>query len=182
MLDNYSRQKQEIKTIRKRSLRLKLSDADCKRLAELCGGHGLTVEELIENFIGDLVNGTYSNGSDERMYARQWFKRCWFGMFPEETFLYYLITSGYICDVLELWDSIQNGKEELDEVKRNPMEYEPEEERFIREDIEYFQTQIDTYWSEYFVMNTEYKKGTFEEEMKKVLDWNERLNQLLAAD
>ena len=45
---------------------MKLSDADCDRLARKCGEHGLTIGELIENFVGDLVGGTYSNGSDER--------------------------------------------------------------------------------------------------------------------
>ena len=53
---------------------MKLSDADCDRLARKRGEHGLT--------IGDLVGGTYSNGSDERDYADQWF-----GMFPEPTLL-----------------------------------------------------------------------------------------------
>ena len=36
---------------------------------------------------GSDLCGTYSNGSDERMYAEQWFERCWFGMFPEHTLL-----------------------------------------------------------------------------------------------
>ena len=45
---------------------MKLSDADCDRLAGKCGEHGLTIGELIENFVGDLVGGTYSNGSDDR--------------------------------------------------------------------------------------------------------------------
>jgi predicted DNA binding CopG/RHH family protein len=56
-------QKKEIKTIKERKITVKLSDKDCNRLARKCGKHGLTVGELIENFIGDLVGGTYSNGS-----------------------------------------------------------------------------------------------------------------------
>ena len=40
-----------------------------------CGEHGLTIGELIENFVGDLVGGTYSNGSDERDYADHIFLR-----------------------------------------------------------------------------------------------------------
>lgn len=76
-------QQKEIETIRERKITVKLSDADCDRLARKCGEHGLTIGELIENFVGDLVGGTYSNGSDERDYADQWFERCWFGMFPE---------------------------------------------------------------------------------------------------
>lgn len=82
-------QQEEIETIRSRTIEVKLSDADVKRISEKAAAHGLTVGELIENFIGDLVCGTYSNGSDERMYAEQWFERCWFGMFPDLTFLRY---------------------------------------------------------------------------------------------
>ena len=66
-------QQKEIETIRERKITVKLSDADCDRLARKCGEHGLTIGELIENFVGDLVGGTYSNGSDERDYADQWF-------------------------------------------------------------------------------------------------------------
>ena len=62
-------QQKEIETIRERKITVKLSDADCDRLARKCGKHGLTIGELIENFVGDLVGGTYSNGSDERDYT-----------------------------------------------------------------------------------------------------------------
>lgn len=58
-------QQEEIETIRSRTIEVKLSDADVKRISEKAAAHGLTVGELIENFIGDLVCGTYSNGSDE---------------------------------------------------------------------------------------------------------------------
>lgn len=93
-------QKKEIETIRKRTIELELSDADVKRIAEKAGAHGMTVGKLLESFIGDLVCGTYSNGSDERDLAGQWFDRCWFGMFPEMTFLSWLIEWGGIDEVL----------------------------------------------------------------------------------
>ena len=56
-------QQEEIETIRSRTIEVKLSDADVKRISEKAAAHGLTVGELIENFIGDLVCGTYSNHS-----------------------------------------------------------------------------------------------------------------------
>lgn len=93
-------QQKEIETIRERKITVKLSDADCDRLARKCGEHGLTIGELIENFVGDLVGGTYSNGSDERDYADQWFERCWFGMFPEPTLLNHLLNFGYWKDIV----------------------------------------------------------------------------------
>lgn len=47
-------QQEEIETIRSRTIEVKLSDADVKRISEKAAAHGLTVGELIENFIGDL--------------------------------------------------------------------------------------------------------------------------------
>lgn len=103
-------QQEEIETIRSRTIEVKLSDADVKRISEKAAAHGLTVGELIENFIGDLVCGTYSNGSDERMYAEQWFERCWFGMFPDLTFLRYLIEWGGLDEVIGAWENIKSSK------------------------------------------------------------------------
>ena len=120
-------QKKEIETIRERKITVKLSDADCDRLARKCGEHGLTIGELIENFVGDLVGGTYSNGSDERDYADQWFERCWFGMFPEPTLLNHLLNFGYEPD----WkpEKEPNMDEEIELIKK----WVKEREDFINE-------------------------------------------------
>lgn len=111
-------QQEEIETIRSRTIEVKLSDADVKRISEKAAAHGLTVGELIENFIGDLVCGTYSNGSDERMYAEQWFERCWFGMFPDLTFLRYLIEWGGLDEVIGAWENIKSTEENIQTNKR----------------------------------------------------------------
>lgn len=73
----------------------------------------MTVSELLENFIGDLVAGTYSNGSDERMYAEQWAERCWFALDPEKNLIHYFCTSyeydfSDLMDILERIDDIQS--------------------------------------------------------------------------
>lgn len=112
-LTHGEQQKKEIETIRKRMVELELSDADVKRIAEKAGAHGLTVGKLLESFIGDLVYGTYSNGSDERDLAGQWFDRCWFGMFPEMTFFSYLVEWGWLDEVLQAWDNIADSEENI---------------------------------------------------------------------
>ena len=66
-----SYEQKEIKTIRERNITVKLSNADCEKLIKKCGKFGLTPGELIENFISDLIDGTYSNGSDERYLINQ---------------------------------------------------------------------------------------------------------------
>lgn len=101
-------QKQEIETIKERTITLKLSDADCDRIVKKAGLHGLTVGELLENFIGDLVDGTYSNGSDERDSAEQWFQRCWFSHMYEKTLLRYLLDWEHdIDDFLTVYDELK---------------------------------------------------------------------------
>ena len=54
----------EIETFKTRKIELELSYADVQRLYEKAGACSLTIENLLRNFIGDLIDGTYSNGSD----------------------------------------------------------------------------------------------------------------------
>lgn len=119
MVGMAGQQQEEIETIRSRTIEVKLSDADVKRISEKAAAHGLTVGELIENFIGDLVCGTYSNGSDERMYAEQWFERCWFGMFPDLTFLRYLIEWGGLDEVIGAWENIKSIRRKYTDQRRS---------------------------------------------------------------
>lgn len=137
-------QDQEIKTIKERIIHLNLSDSDCERVSNLVGKHGITVSQLLENFIGDLVEGTYSNGSDERYRAEQWFERCWFGMFPRETLLKYLLEN--CIDIEEFLDII----EEYENYKANPQDYTDEvEEARDGEDMIYCEEKYHDYIDEF---------------------------------
>lgn len=129
-------QKREIETIKERIVKLELSDADCERISRKAGISGLTVSELLENFIGDLVNGTYSNGSDERDKAYEWYNRCWFANM-NNNLLHHLIECNYnVPDFLEAYD-------ELQEFEINPQSFEDEielleddEQLWFKEDYE----------------------------------------------
>ena len=95
-----------------------------------------TIGELIENFAGDLVGGTYSNGSDERDYADQWFERCWFGMIPKPTLLNHLLCWGYDPeDYLNAMDNIETAKEEKKYLEEHPEEADEEEASYLDDDI-----------------------------------------------
>ena len=87
----YEDRKKEIKTIKERTLVLKLSDADCDRILQKATSHSMTVSELLESFIGDLVDGTFTNGSDERYLAEDWFNRCGFERDDKRTLLWHLL-------------------------------------------------------------------------------------------
>lgn len=114
-------QQQEIETIKDRTITLKLSDADCERISVRAGMYGLTVPQLLENFIGDLIGGTYSNGSDERDRADDWFERCWFSFMYDKTLLRHLLEwNNDIDDFLSVCDEIiyfeENPEDYVDEL------------------------------------------------------------------
>ena len=106
-------QQLEIKTIKARTIEIRLSDADVERLYKKAGSASLSVSELLENFVGDLVDGTYTNGSDERNALNNWFERCYFGMFPEESFLKYLIDQDTIEEFLDLYNDMRSSMDQI---------------------------------------------------------------------
>lgn len=168
-------QVEEIKTIRERNITVKLSDADCNRLARKCGEHGLTVGELIENFIGDLIGGTHSNGSDEKMYAEQWFERCWFGMFPEPTLLNYLLYWGYEPeDYLDTLDNIETAQEEKKYLEEHPEEAD-EEAQYIDNDIADWEEELKDMRADW----KPEKEPNMDEELEIIKKWVKEKNQLL---
>jgi hypothetical protein len=156
---------------------VKLSDADCKRVALLSGGHGLTVSELIENFIGDLVSGTYSNGSDERWLAQSWFDRCSFGMYPEHTFLHYLCMFGGLEECIELQESINDAQVEIKYIEENPEGYDPGEIESWQEEIEYWNEQLSDYFAEYR-KDRKAVDQTLEDGLKRVMEWKAQYDKL----
>lgn len=169
---NQMEQSKEIKSIKKRKIYLELSDEDVDRVCKKAGVVGLNVSELLQNFIGDLVDGTYSNGSDERMYASQWFERCWFGMFPEKSFLRYLIEWNETDDFLKRHNKILSS---LKFFKANPDILKDED--WLDDWLYDYQTTVESYadfYKGYFAERICYD-STFiinlQEEIDDLLKW-----------
>lgn len=167
---DYSNQKEEIATIRERTVKLSLSDADIVRVSEKAASVGLTVAELLQNFIGDLTDGTYSNGSDERMLANQWFDRCGFSFEPERTFLVFLIEWGNLQPVIDTLDYIAECERDLQDAT------DPEERDAIQEDIDYQREQIEDYYKEY--EDTVKQPQPKEDALESVRAYKDRLEKL----
>lgn len=139
---SYKQQQREIETIRERNITVKLSNADCEKLIKKCGQFGLTPGELIENFISDLIDGTCSNGSDERYLVNQWFDRCWFSYEPQDSLLQHLLCLGYDPkNYLDALEEIQTAKAKKEYLKDHPEDAD-EESIFIDEDIAYFEDEL----------------------------------------
>ena len=128
-------QEQEIATIKPRTITIDLSDADCERISDQAARYGLTVGELLKNFIGDLVDGTYSNGSDERMYAEQYCQRCWYS-WMNENLLSHLHSYSNVDDFLTAWDEKLYAAEHPEEYEEDRADLQEGEKLWFEAEIE----------------------------------------------
>lgn len=169
----YGQNTRETSVIKKRTFILPLSDAEVTRLYKLCGKAGLSPEELLASFVGDLVCGIHTNGSDEREYALGWFERCGFEYTAEKN-LRYLLNLGEEEAVIECCQELQDLKDELrdellDEASLEEIHLE------IKQKSEWLQ-QI---WTEYLRVSRNPTDLTLEDSMTKLLDWYSHLQQYL---
>lgn len=114
-----SKQQKEIQTIKEREFRLKLTDVDVEQLCDKAAIAGLAPEKLIEAFIGDLVNGTHTHGSDERMYANQWYDRCGFIQYAEKNLVTYLARESYLDYFFERYELMMEAEENIRQTEEN---------------------------------------------------------------
>lgn len=169
MIKLNEQQQKEIETIRERSITIKLSDADCERLARKCGECGMAIAQLFENFVGDLVDGTYSNGSDERMHANEWFDRCWFAWTNKETLLRYLTEAEHdVEDFLIAYD-------EKGYYKEHPEEYEIEIEEEGGYENLWFNVEYREYTEEFIEKNP---NADMEKEIEACRSWLEEFKKI----
>lgn len=154
----------------KRNISIKLYQDEVEKLCMKSGVVGLSISELFENFVADLICGTHTNGSDERMYIEQWFERCYFSIMPEKTFLSYLLEMQEVDSVLECWEILQELKG-LDE----PDSYDKEE-------LEIQQNTLEEYFQEYRTYTREPTEDQLEAAMEKVLEWNKEREYLLEGN
>lgn len=157
-------------TTEERTVAIKLSDTDCEKIYNLCGEYSITISGLLQGFIGDLIDGTYTNGSDERMCARNYFERCWFTMFPEQTLLRWLLSMGYDVydDFLEVIDNIETAYAEMEYYKKDPSVFGEGEIDSLKEDIKIWEERIMEIKTDFLKNN---KEANWEKEVHKVNEW-----------
>ena len=119
MSQTYREYLEEVKSVKPRTLRVPLSDADVRHISELTGRHGLTVETLIANFITDLVDGTHSHDLDEKSYAEQWFEHSESGMAFDHSFFGFLVEHNALIDVIHAWEDVKATQKNIARVREN---------------------------------------------------------------
>lgn len=171
-------QQREIATIKERTFKLNLSDADVDRLAIKAARAGMTMGELLASFVGDLVCGTHSNGSDERDYAEQWYDRCGFSHFPSND-IARLATDDSLEVMVDYCKVYQSAVEDLKSIKEDFED--PDSDDVSREDVQDAEDFLASCREDIQdTMNYSNCKGTLEEVVAAVMKWADGLRQFKA--
>lgn len=195
--------------LKERTITIRLTDQDNMKLLMKAGECDLSVADLIQSFVCDLVGSDYSMGSDERMYADKWFRRSNIAHFGNRSFLVYLCESHLIetvMDNLESIDIIMKYTEELKQKLADP-EY-PWDQVVISsaagefpayhsyeewktdaletidgnsDDIKIFMEEIKEIWEDYRKEKYSASKG-FEADINSVREWYIRNTRNMQAD
>ena len=163
----------EIKTIAPRTFKPKLSDADVVRLYEKAGSAGLTPEQLFEQFVADLVDGTYSGGSDKQVIVNEWFDRSDFSTTSYNTFCAYLIKENELEYFYDMFETVIECQEEMLEPTTTDDEAE-----YCAECIKEADAEIQQLYSDYCKHNRNHRK--YNDELKTVFEYSKRLNANLS--
>ena len=132
-------------------INLQLTDKDLKRLYEITYSAGTTPQKLISGFVGDLIAGDDSGGSDERDLAACYMERRYCTELYPRGFLQWALYDYVLDDIAEALDNKAEAVADLAYYEDHPEEADSEETRFLQTlDCE-ADRQLDEFYNAYLV-------------------------------
>ena len=113
------------------------------------------------------------------MYAEQWYQRCWFAMFSDDTFLKFLLLWGDLDDYIDLMNEMESSKKEMAEVTADAEDCSAEERDELQEYINDLQKEIDYYWNKFLERKRQKESYDFEKEIENIMAWKSQLDTIL---
>lgn len=147
----------EKETLKSRQINLTLSDFEVDSLCREASSRGTTVEEILEDFVGNLVGGYHYRGSDEGRLASEYLDRVIYSFDDDESYLQWLTNYG-----------------DLEELSRfEIIEEESGDDEDSRDEIEYQKQKIEESFEEYLSHIGEERANNInrEEELQRVKDF-----------
>lgn len=168
---------------KKRAFTLELTDTETAAFIEKCFRDGTTTAEVLEGFICDLTGAERTRGSDERMYAGQYYERCGYGyFFPDDSrtftqWLLYEYGEYTLKEIIDSLETIADAQGDISFYRDHPEEEPGEGELEALEDtIKAEEETIGELYQEYTTSTT--KPDTLEEGIKGVREYLEMIERI----
>ena len=168
--------------LKKRAFSLELTDTETAAFIEKCFRDGTTPAEVLEGFICDLTGAERTRGSDERMYAGQYYERCGYGFFfsgEYRTFTQWLLHEYgeySLKEIIDSLDDIKTFEEEIAYLKEHPDECEEGEIEDLEAELNGSKETIEEYYQGYTKNTT--KPDTLEDGIKGVREYLEMIARI----
>jgi len=166
-----------------RAFNLELTDKETTAFIEKCFRDGTTPAEVLEGFICDLTGAERTRGSDERMYAGQYYERCGYGyFFPDDSrtftqWLLYEYGEYTLKEIIDSLETIADAQGDISFYRDHPEEEPGEGELEALEDtIKAEEETIGELYQEYTTSTT--KPETLEEGIKGVREYLEMIERI----
>lgn len=164
--------------LRQCNFAVNLTDSDLTAFFEKAYQNGTTPAEILEGFINDLICGSRTNGSDERMYAQQYFDRCCYGMLSETTFCRYLLEYGEFDTLIDALETKEDAAGEIEYYAEHPDDKDGTAELLqqLNEDITAADAEIKYYYDRYTDTVTE--PETLEKGLQGIQEYMKSIEQV----
>ncbi len=148
-----------------RQVTLQLSDMHCEEIFKICGKRNLTVSQLLETFLKDLLGEEPSVfESNECALAKRWLEEYDFYHKPNNNLLVFL--DEYGVDVQE-FSQLGYNIDIIQETLKNVKFFEEDEEN-IRVELKTYEEEFNDYKSRFLKENPD---ADWEKELKEVRTW-----------
>lgn len=171
----------------KRTFTLELTNEDAKAFFEKCYLDETTPAEVLEGFINDLIDGCRTRGSDERLFAKQYYSRCGYGVFltGDTSFSRFLLRKYGDCALYEIRDSLDVltcAQEDISFYREHPEE-DPGEGFLedLGDTVKEEEEVIGTYYQEYscFMEKRHKSPETLKDGIEGVRDYLETIESIM---
>lgn len=136
--------------LKQRTFTVELTDSTMTDFFNKCYQDGTTPAEVLEGFINDLVCGSQTRGSDERMIAGQYYDRCCYGMFAVDTFCRFCLIDYRMDELREALERKQDAAADL-AYYEDHKEEDPDgtEAAFLRDNLREAEDEINEIYRDY---------------------------------
>lgn len=136
--------------LKQRTFTVELTDSTITDFFNKCYQDGTTPAEVLEGFINDLVCGSHTRGSDERMIAGQYYDRCCYGMFAADTFCRFCLIDYRMDELREALEQKQDAAADL-AYYEDHKEEDPDgtEAAFLRDNLREAEDEINEIYRDY---------------------------------
>lgn len=157
-------------------VKLVMDEIDLQCLVAKSGCADLSVNNLLSEFVGDLVEGVFMHGRNEHLCALTWYDARYCSCINNVSFLHWLIANDYdVFDVVDTYDSMIVSRDRLNEYENSCFFSDTDELCELKAEFDLYSEEFDYYYEEYRDCSPD---AVISDEINKCREWINAVEEL----